>query len=311
MKHCPQCGLEFPDHFRFCGACGGALTSPVRCSGCGEFTDTEWPFCTNCGTKLSPSAAVSDDEETVTKAPALAHQRRGVPDTRSPATQAIESHPASEPRSAPTLTILSAYGEPETSPPFRWWHGAIFGLVLLLFVSALGIGVWYLWSPSPTVTQALQAANLNAGPSAENVSTAASDQPTTTSTPQQATLDHSADAEITRLRERRIVAKPSEGAEIISALEQAEKKYSTDYRFPYELSKLSIEGTVSHREGFEMLARAAEKAIDKGQADEMLNRLMADKDGDFHKLSHGHHEWDAIEQALQNKDKKVLKGSGH
>ena len=124
-------------------------------------------------------------------------------------------------------------------------------------------------------------------------------------------MAHSADEEITRLRERRIVAKPLESVEIISALEQAEKNYPTDYRFPYELSKLSIKGTVSHREGFEPLARAAEKAIDKGQADEMLNRLMADKDGDFHKLSHGHHEWEAIEQALRNKDKGVLKVSAH
>lgn len=311
LKHCHHCELEFPDHFRFCGACGGALTSRVRCSGCGELTDTEWPFCTNCGTKLSPTAALSNDEETDTKAPALGHQRREIPETRSSASQAIESHPVSEPRSAPTLTILSAYGEPEAPAPFRWWHGAIFGLVLLLFVSALGIGAWYLWSPSRRVTQTSQPVNLNSGPSAENVPTAASDQPATSITPQQATPDHSADAEITRLRERRILAKPSESVEIISAFEQAEKKYPTDYRFPYELSKLSIKGTVSHREGFERLARAAEKAIDKGQADEMLNRLMADKDEDFHKLSHGHHEWDAIEEALRNKDKKVLKASAH
>ena len=124
-------------------------------------------------------------------------------------------------------------------------------------------------------------------------------------------MAHSADEEIEQLRERRIVAKPSESVEIIAALEQAEKNYPTDYRFPYELSKLSIKGTVSHREGFEPLARAAEKAIDKGQADEMLNRLMTDKDGDFHKLSHGHHEWEAIEQALRNKDKGVLKVSAH
>jgi len=39
----------------------------------------------------------------------------------------------------------------------------------------------------------------------------------------------------------------------------------------------------------------------------MLNSFIADKDGDFYKLSHGHHEWEAIEQALRNKDKGVLK----
>lgn len=74
---------------------------------------------------------------------------------------------------------------------------------------------------------------------------------------------------------------------------------------------LSIKGITSHREAFEPLARAAQKAIDNGQADEMLNRLMADKYGEFHKLSHGHREWEAIEQALRNKDKGVLKIGTH
>ena len=109
----------------------------------------------------------------------------------------------------------------------------------------------------------------------------------------------------------RIGALPSEGVEIISALEQAEKRYPTDYRFPYELSKLSIKGIVSHHEAFEPLIRAAQKAIDNGQADEMLSSLMADKDGDFVKLSHGHHEWEALEQALLNKDKGLLNVSAH
>ena len=118
-----------------------------------------------------------------------------------------------------------------------------------------------------------------------------------------------ADEEIEQLRERRIVAKPSESIEIFSGLEQAEKKYPNDYRFPYELSKLSIKGSASHHEAFELLARAAQKAIDNGQAEEMLSSLMADKYGDFHKLSHGHHEWEEVEQALRNKDKGVLKVS--
>ena len=311
MKHCPQCQLEFPDHFRFCGACGGALTTFVRCPDCGELTGTEWPFCTNCGQELSATTRASHDEETVTKASAPGIQRRVVPDPRALDTQAMETLPASEARRAPTLTILSAYGEPETPPPFRWWHGAIFAFVLLLFVGVLGIGAWYLWSPSRSVTQASQSGNLNAVTSAQNVSSAASYQPTSTITPQHATVDHSADEEITRLRERRIVANSSESAEIISALEQGEKQYPTDYRFPYELSKLSIKGIVTHHEAFESLARAAEKAIDSGKAEEMLNSLMSDKDEDFYKLSHGHHEWEMFEQALRSKDKKVLKMDSH
>lgn len=362
MKHCPQCDLEFPDAFRFCGACGRALTNSLRCPGCGELTDEEWPFCTKCGTKLSanggdrnstaktPGASPTPltrpprivtkpsseeptakdrgrvevtpgglysypdlyDEETTTTTAALSHRRNVVSETRAPTPQVMSTHPATQARSAPMLTILSAYGEPETPQQFRWWHGTIFGFLLLLFVGVLGIGAWYLWSPRRSVTQtSSQPSDSNRGSAAENVSTAPSYEPTSTITPPQATMAHSADEEITRLREMRIVAKLSEGVEIISALEQAEQKYPTDYRFPYELSKLSIKGIVSHHEAFEPLARAAEKAIDNGQSDEMLDSLIADKDGDFYKLSHGHDEWEALEQALRNKDKKLLKASTH
>jgi hypothetical protein len=38
---------------------------------------------------------------------------------------------------------------------------------------------------------------------------------------------------------------------------------------------------------------------------------MADKDGDFHKLSRGHSEWLALEEALRNKDKAALKALHH
>lgn len=218
---------------------------------------------------------------------------------------------SSEARNAPTLTILSSYSEPETVSKFRWWHGGIFGFLLLLFVSVLGIGGWYLWSQRQSITQISQPSNSSSGPTADSRSTAPSYQPTSAVTPQHATSAGTADEEITQLRARRIAAKSSERVEIVAALEQAEKKYPTDYRFPYELSKLSIKGSVSHDEAFESLARAAQKAIDNGLADEMLSSLIADQNGDFHKLSHGHREWEALAQALRNKDKGVLKIIGH
>lgn len=239
------------------------------------------------------------------------HHLNVVPETKDLTPQVRATHTASEARSAPALTILSSYSEPESLSQFRWWHGVIFGFLLLLFVSVLGIGGWYLWSQRQSITQTSQQSNSNPEPTAENPSTAPSYQPTSAIPPQQATIASTADEEIKQLRERRNGAKPSERVEIISALEQAEKKNPTDYRFPYELSKLSIKGITSHHEAFEKLARAAQKAIDNRKAEEMLNSLMADKDGDFHKLSHGHHEWDAIEQALRNKDKGVLKLRAH
>jgi len=38
---------------------------------------------------------------------------------------------------------------------------------------------------------------------------------------------------------------------------------------------------------------------------------MADQDGDFYKLSRGHHEWQALAEALRNKDKAALKTLHH
>ena len=234
-----------------------------------------------------------------------------VPESRTAIPEVRASDSASETRSAPTLTILSAYGESEAPSEFRRWHGVVLGFLLLAFVSAVGIGSWYLLSQGRTVTQTSQPINAVPGTSSENSSTAPSQQSTSSTPPQKVTIDSTADEEIKRLQEKRIGATPSEGEEIISALQQAEKRYPTDYRFPYELAKVSIKGIVSHHEAFEPLARAAEKAIDNGQADAMLNSLMADKDGDFVKLSHGHHEWEKLEQALRSKDKGVLNVSAH
>ena len=258
------------------------------------------------------SSRPSDQDSTISEA--LPVQRTptriatSVPEARVLTPQEDATHPARKVRSAPT-TILQSYSEPEAPSQFRWPLGLIVGFLLVLFVSLLGIGGWYLWQGP--VTQTSQSSNSNPEPTAEDRSTRASSQSTPTITPPEAASASTADAVIKQLRERRIGAKPPERVEIISTLEQAETKYPTDYRFPYELSKLSIKGITSHDAAFESLARAAQKAIDNGQADEMLNSLMADKDGDFHKLSHGHHEWEAIEQALRDKDKGVLKARVH
>src|SRR6266567_719528 len=131
--------------------------------------------------------------------------------------------------------------------------------------------------------------------------------PKSTSTSSAQTItSNSADQEIKLLRQRRTGVKPSESAEIIAALQGAEKKYPTDYRFPYERAKLSIAGVASHHEAFGALALAAEKAIVNGKTQEMLDSLMADRDGDFHKLSRGHREWQVLEEALRNKDRASL-----
>jgi predicted negative regulator of RcsB-dependent stress response len=206
--------------------------------------------------------------------------------------------------------MLSAYGKPEDISQFQWWHGAILGLFILVFVGALGVGGWYWWSRRDSVAQTTRPADSNAAPSATNSSTPSSSKPTSTIVSGQMT-SRSADEEIARLRARRSSAKASETSEILAAFQDAEKKYPNDYRFSYERSKLSIEGITTHHEAFGTLALAAEKAIDNGKTQEMLDSLKAEKDGDFYKLSRGHREWKMLEEALANKDKATLKTLHH
>ena len=213
-----------------------------------------------------------------------------------------------EQKTAPVLSMMESYGRAsETPSQFRWWHGAILGLFFLL-LAGLGIGGWYWWANRGSVAQTTPQVDSNPALPPGNPSAS----PTSTSTvPGQKTTSPSADEEIKRLRERRIGAKPSDADEIIAAFEDAEKKYPIDYRFPYERAKLSIKGITSHHEAFGALSLAAEKAIDNGKSQEMLDSLMADKDGDFYKLSRGHREWQTLLQALNNKDKRGLNELHH
>lgn len=122
--------------------------------------------------------------------------------------------------------------------------------------------------------------------------------------------ESSADADLKRLQERRSNAKPSD-SEILASIADAEKKYPDDYRFTYEHAKLFGKGMISHDEAFDALFAAAHKAIEGGKAQDMLDGMMADKDGDFSRLSRGHREWQVLVQALTKKDKAALKGHVH
>jgi len=101
----------------------------------------------------------------------------------------------------------------------------------------------------------------------------------------------------------------SDRSAILQAFARAEKQYPSDYRFPYERAKLAIKESESHShdEAFSALSLAAEMAINSGKAHEMLDDLKADKGGDFHKLSHGHHEWAHLAEALKSRDTSLLK----
>ncbi len=361
MKHCQECNLDFPDSYRFCGSCGGALRQSLSCQGCGELVESKWTFCTNCGKGLLPESttgqAVPSEAPNLRDTPAASptpivaaspampapvlEQRIGngapqewyaapdlfedtdettatpVPRDLVPKTTIAVPIATAHPRSGngkapPTLTMLAAYGESGTSasPDWQRHHLLLVGLLLLVFFGVLGLGGWYWWAHRASGAQSpAQADATNAPAAADAPSSSATSKARTTSAP--IATSFGVEEEWKRLREKRIGAKPSEASEIIASLEQAEKKYPRDYRFPYERAKLSIKGITSHHEAFGSLALAGEKAIDNGKSQEMLDSLMADKDGDFYKLSRGHHEWQALSQALSNKDKKGLSELRH
>ncbi|HRH44271.1 MAG TPA: protein kinase [Pyrinomonadaceae bacterium] len=113
-----------------------------------------------------------------------------------------------------------------------------------------------------------------------------------------------ADSEFERLHNTRINAKAEQIDKIADELENAEKKYPADYRFPYEGAKL-LAPSSNHHQAFHALAEAARTAIKNNQASEILSNLSQNKNTDFRRLT-GHQEWTAIENALSKKDSSLL-----
>lgn len=133
-------------------------------------------------------------------------------------------------------------------------------------------------------------------------------QPEKTPTPNQ-TPTPTADSEYNQLREKILSSVPAQHTEIEKELLAAERKYPTDYRFPYERAKLTANET-EHHETFEALYEAGKKAIENGKADAMLADLQRDTATSFRRLS-THREWKVLLTALTNKDAEDLKGGHH
>jgi len=392
MKHCDKCNLDFPEHFRFCGSCGGELVDKRKCSNCGTLVDLKWPFCTSCGSQLSseapktlkmpaselPTSEVAfprsreldrqslsmqeptresanrytepgelygaDLSQKTTAASSKTHENDPTSELDNSETAEIVSdsqnfslplqthqagtvntvtHAESQPqrvtiaassvpevRAAPTLSMMESYGRtPETPTQFRWWPGAIVVLVVLLFAASVLIGGWYWWSHrQPPAQAAVEPTTPNRSSVSETPSISPTPKSSSTPIP---SANLTADEEFRSLQNKRVAEPGSDKTDLVAAYAAAEQKYPNDYRFPYERAKLSIFGVTSHHEAFDALASAAEKAIDGGKAQQMLDSLNADKDSDFYKLSRGHREWQTLEQALLSKDKSSLKALHH
>lgn len=285
----------------------------VRCRNCKQLVEEDATFCEHCGANMfeetapliTPPAAPPPTErlpsqqtyrrDTVYEA-ANADETTEVGRKPYASGRASVPHETTAERAAPSLSILQNYGEPEPAPQFKWWHGLLVAVFVFMVFAALVAGGWYLWSNRASEAQSPPQPVASPAPATSTPSTSAG-------TANQA---QTADDELKQLRSWRVGAPPADAERIVAAIESAEKKYPTDYRFPYERAKLSIKGMISHHEAFEAIFLAGERAIDNGKAEQMLSDLMADKDGDFYKMSRGHHEWATLEAALKNNDKNAL-----
>jgi len=269
-----------------------------RCAQCNTLIEAKYAFCWKCGHPRSdtttepevqpkrPRMIVStfegeDEERTVQTEP---HKGRGM---FSWADSEASSLPGKKNGSMLKLFSLGVGG-------------------LLIFALSLFV---LLRSDSPATTAATpetSAQTVPTDPATKPIESTKTVEmkPTSLQTP----AAKAEDAALAQLRQLRLSAKEKDSSRILKDLAEKEKKFADDYRFPYERAKVFIAdpGKDLYQKAFIALNRAAQKAISKGQAGEMLRNLVNDGDGDFQKLSHGHREWSQLQKALKKNDAGML-----
>ena len=281
------------------------------CTHCGTVVETRYEYCWDCGHSLTPENDFSvTRSQPMKNEPSVTRSEAILPTGESAAEddELTVQHDVRPPRSPIFSWALANEPEETTSGNNAMLRLIVIVVVGLVMVS-LGIFVLTRSASRTAPVTAAQPANRDV----QSIPTEAGGREVKTgvaagNTPQRISAARAEDDELQRLREKRIAATASDRPGILRAFASAEKQYPNDYRFPYERAKLGIHGqeSRSHAEAFSALTLAAEKAINNGKAHEMLDALKADKAGDFHKLSHGHHEWTQLAEALKSKDTKLL-----
>ena len=273
--------------------------SPViPCTHCGSLIETRYAFCWRCGNSLTQKSEPS-------------------------ITRSIKAMPLAEIATAEDEVTLQHDVGRGDAPIFSWastkepvWTESNKGSVLKVIAVAavvlalVSLGLFALTRSAFRKTTVMDAqpvppqaqADLNLAPGQGRTADVRE------ATPQPISTARSEDDALKTLRERRTGATTSDRPAILRAFASAEKQYPNDYRFPYERAKLAIIGSrsSSHDEAFVALSLAAQKAIKAGRAREMLERLEGDADSDFHRLSHGHHQWKELLEVLKHKDTSLL-----
>jgi hypothetical protein len=269
----------------------------AACTQCGTLIEAKYSFCWKCGnpraTKDQSSgfrpqrsrlivSAIEDDDDLL----AQQDQKRSMLSSKFSWASAVTR----EPKTGAGRSVLK-----------------LFSILVVGFLIGSLIAVTRLNSSSATAEQPavqdVQASAAAPGVQSE-VAPPAEIKPASMEIP----VTSAEDTALERLRQMRSAASASDQSKILKNLSETEKKYASDYRFPYERAKVMVLNRKKNfrEEAFTALARAAQKAIHSGKAREMLQNLNKDSEGDFQKLAHGHREWGQLQKALKNKDVSVL-----
>jgi hypothetical protein len=273
-RPCPDCGLMVESKYAFCWKCGHAMERESK----PRPSARQKP-----DTMLSPAPLELDDDEL---------------------TMQHETPPHSS-----TMFSWTNAKTPERPATTRGSVLKLIGIGAIAFV-LVSLGLFgLLRSNTPTATATVtQPAAQPAQPAPSVTFTTEVSRETPTETTAQQVAPTSPEDELKKLREKRMAASGSERSRVFQAFVKVEKQYPRDYRFPYERAKLAVKGSQpsSRTEAFKALNAAAEKAINTGKANEMLNGLESDKSGDFSRLSQGRYEWSRLVAALKRKDPSLL-----
>ena len=265
------------------------------CKDCGSLMDTRYGFCWKCGNQMiaASDASPSLNEITLPSGRIVEDEHLATGQNLNHIEPIIFSWASPEPSdvriSRSTIRVL----------------GIIVGALLLIPFGLLVLTRSASYLSSHTASQpppsSVQSDQSIATRNAATVDVAAKST-------QVNAVQRTEEDELRQFREQRVGATGDDRVSILQAFIRTEKQYPNDYRFPYERAKLAINmaETRSHYEAFNALSLAAEKAIRADKAQEMLEALEADRTTDFHKLSHGHREWNQIVEALKSKNTTLL-----
>jgi type II secretory pathway pseudopilin PulG len=266
------------------------------CSHCGSLIEGEYAYCWKCGNPLCKD--VKPTVRTKESPPA----RLLVVEDELDDEELTVQHDETAPRSAPFLWALAE--RTQQSQPLI---SSVLKLVAVGLIGVLLSVVFFLLTRSNSSAASVSTTE-SAASSGQLQQKAVTTQTPVDEPPSQTAVARPED-ELKKLRKTRLEASSSDTSAIMPIFVNAEKQYPDDYRFPYERAKFAIAAASdrhAHDTAFAALSLAAGKAIKTGKAPEMLDSLLRDSEGDFHKLAHGHPEWVQLQQMLKSKDSRAL-----